>query len=105
MLLTVAIGAGSVTVEVVANTALARSLDDAVLARAYGLAYPASIGGIVVGSLVAAPLVALLGLSGALAAVGGVVAGYATFLSLPAAAWHRRNRRAMRADPVTVPTV
>ncbi|MEN3308617.1 MAG: hypothetical protein V7603_4819 [Micromonosporaceae bacterium] len=81
--LAVVIGAGSVLVEVVVDTALARSLDEAVLARAYGLAFPASIGGIVVGSLIAAPLVALVGLSGALAAVGGLVAVYCLVLCLP----------------------
>jgi MFS family permease len=84
--LAVVIGAGSVMVEVVVDTALARSLDEAVLARAYGLAFPASIGGIVVGSLIAAPLVALVGLSGALAAVGGLVAVYCLVLCLPVSA-------------------
>jgi MFS family permease len=84
LLLAVAVGAGAVVVEVVADTALARSLDEAVLARAYGLAFPASIGGIVVGSLIAAPLVALVGLTGALAVVGGLVGAYCIFLCLPA---------------------
>jgi MFS family permease len=84
--LAVVIGAGSVMVEVVVDTALARSLDEAVLARAYGLAFPASIGGIVIGSLIAAPLVALVGLSGALATVGGLVAVYCLVLGLPASA-------------------
>src|SRR5436309_2562879 len=37
-------------------------LDEEVLGRTYGLAVPTSIGGIVVGSLVAGPLVSLLGL-------------------------------------------
>jgi MFS family permease len=55
--LAVLVGGGSVVVEVLTDTLLARSLDEAVLARAYGLAYPASIGGIVLGSLIAAPLV------------------------------------------------
>jgi MFS family permease len=95
--LAVVIGAGSVMVEVVVDTALARSLDEAVLARAYGLAFPASIGGIVVGSLIAAPLVALVGLSGALAAVGGLVAVYCLVLCLPVLA--RRDV----VSPVPVP--
>jgi MFS family permease len=95
--LAVLIGAGSVLVEVVVDTALARSLDEAVLARAYGLAFPASIGGIVVGSLIAAPLVALVGLSGALAVVGGLVAVYCLVLCLPLAA------RPLVVDPVPVP--
>jgi MFS family permease len=66
-------GGGMIVGEVLCETALPRLLDDAVLARAYGLAFPASIGGIVIGSLVAGPLVALLGLSGALAVAGGFV--------------------------------
>jgi hypothetical protein len=95
--LTVVIGAGSVMVEVVVDTALARSLDEAVLARAYGLAFPASIGGIVIGSLIAAPLLALVGLSGALAVIGGLVAVYCLVLYLPVTA------RAVVVDPVPVP--
>jgi predicted MFS family arabinose efflux permease len=105
VILAVAIGAGTIMVEVVADTALARSLDEAVLARAYGLAFPASIAGIVAGSLIAAPLVALVGLSGALAAVGGLVAAYAIFLCLPAAARLRPVRPSVVADPIHVSTV
>jgi MFS family permease len=103
MVLAVAMGAGSVMVEVVADTALARSLDGAVLARAYGLVFPASIGGIVVGSLIAAPLVTLIGLSGALGTVGGIVAAYAIFLCLPAMV--RPARPPVVANPVPVSTV
>jgi predicted MFS family arabinose efflux permease len=69
-------GAGAVLVEVLAETALQRSLPDEVFSRAYGLALPASLGGIVLGSVVAAPLVALAGVGGALSALGlGVSAG------------------------------
>jgi MFS family permease len=96
LFLAVVIGAGSVMVEVVVDTALARTLDEAVLARAYGLAFPASIGGIVAGALIAAPLVALVGLSGALAVVGGLVAAYCLVLCLPVAA------RPVAVDPVPV---
>ena len=67
-------GGGMVVGEILTDTALPRMIDDAVLARAYGLAYPASIAGIVVGSLVAGPLVALLGPSGALIVAGASVA-------------------------------
>jgi predicted MFS family arabinose efflux permease len=63
-------GGGLVVGEVLADTALAHMLDDAVLASAYGLAMPVSLGGIVVGSLLAAPLVSLLGVGGALTAAG-----------------------------------
>lgn len=66
-------GVGMVVGEVLSETALPRMLDDEVLARAYGLVFPASVAGIVAGSLVAAPLVAWLGVGGALAAAGGFV--------------------------------
>jgi len=79
--LAVLVGAGAVAVEVLTDTLLARSLDEAVLARAYGLAYPASIGGIVLGSLVAAPLVAAVGLGGALLAVGASAVAYVLVLA------------------------
>jgi MFS family permease len=66
-------GGGMVVGEVLSETALPRMLDDEVLARAYGLVLPVSLAGIVAGSLVAGPLVALLGVSGALAATGVAV--------------------------------
>jgi MFS family permease len=105
MVFAVAIGAGSVMVEVVADTALARALDEAVLARAYGLAFPASIAGIVAGSLVASPLVTLVGLPGALIVVGAAVAAYAVFLCLPVPAQRRPSRYPAVPHPANVPTV
>ncbi len=63
-------GGGLVVGEVLADTALPHMLDDDILASAYGLAVPVSIGGIVIGSLLAGPLVSLLGVGGALTAVG-----------------------------------
>lgn len=66
-------GGGMIVCEVLAETALPRLLDDGILARAYGLAFPAAICGIVVGSLLAAPLVSLLGLTGTLVATGSCV--------------------------------
>jgi predicted MFS family arabinose efflux permease len=75
-------GAGAIVVEVFAETALQQQLDEAVFGRAYGFAYPASIGGIVVGSIVAAPLAALLGLSGALLALAAIVCAYTAVLVL-----------------------
>jgi hypothetical protein len=48
-----------------------------VFGRAYGLAIPASVAGIVVGSLIAPLLVSALGLNGSLAACGAVALGYA----------------------------
>jgi hypothetical protein len=46
-------GVGAVGVEIMTETGLQRMLPEEVFGRAYGLAIPASIGGIVVGSLVA----------------------------------------------------
>jgi hypothetical protein len=63
-------GGGLVVGEVLADTALPQMLDDDILASAYGLAVPVSIGGIVVGSLLAGPLVSFLGVGGALTAIG-----------------------------------
>ncbi len=63
-------GGGMIVGEVLSETALPRLLEEAVLARAYGLAFPASIGGIVAGSLIAGPLLSLFGLTGALAVAG-----------------------------------
>jgi hypothetical protein len=69
-----------VVAEVLTETALPQMVDDDVLARAYGLVVPASVTGIVAGSLVAAPVVAVAGLSGALAGVGALVAIMAALL-------------------------
>ena len=69
--------------EVLAETGLQTSLDDEVFARAYGLALPATLAGIVAGSLLAAPLAALLGVTGALTALGAVVAAHALVLAQP----------------------
>jgi MFS family permease len=90
-------GAGAVAVEVLADTGLQRWLAEDVLARAYGAYFALTIAGIAAGSLVAAPLAATLGLSGALAVVAAVPALYALGTSLaaltpsgPAAAAARR---------------
>jgi MFS family permease len=82
--LAVVAGGGMIVGEVLSETALPRLLEDSVLARAYGLVFPASIGGIVAGSLIAGPMVALLGLTGALAATGlFVLAACALLLHRP----------------------
>jgi MFS family permease len=73
-------GGGMIVGEVLSETALPRMLDDEVLGRAYGLAVPTSLSGIVVGSLVAGPLVSLLGLHGAFIAAGVFVAAVAAVL-------------------------
>jgi hypothetical protein len=49
-------------------------LDEGVLARAYGLALPASVSGIVLGSLVAGPLVATVGVTATFVVAGVAVA-------------------------------
>jgi MFS family permease len=91
------LGGGMIVSEVLSETALPRLLDDAVLARAYGLAYPAAICGIVAGSLIAAPLVALLGLTGTLVATGSCV------LLVAALLWHRPLGMAVGAYRRTAP--
>jgi len=70
-------GMGALLVEILTETTLQRELDEDVFGRAYGIAFPAAIAGIVVGSVIAPGLAALLGGSGALIAVGGTVLGYA----------------------------
>ena len=70
-------GMGALLVEILTDTTLQRELDEDVFGRAYGIAFPAAIAGIVVGSVIAPGLAALLGAPGALIAVGGTVLGYA----------------------------
>jgi predicted MFS family arabinose efflux permease len=77
-------GGGAMVVEVLTETTLQRELDDAVLARAYGFAFPASIGGICLGGAVAAPLIGAIGLTGTLSLVAALVVGYALWLVTPA---------------------
>jgi predicted MFS family arabinose efflux permease len=94
-------GAGAVLVEVLCETAMQRELDEEVFARAYGIALPVILAGIVGGSLVAAPLVALVGLTAAVLATGLLAAAYAAFVVLPrrVPGRHRAPRR-MIADVV-----
>jgi predicted MFS family arabinose efflux permease len=94
VMLAAAIGAGCVTVEVVVDTSLAQRLDESVLARAYGLAFPAAIAGIAVGSAITAPLVGWLGLAGALVVVGALLGAYALGILLPTVP--RRSVRTIR---------
>jgi predicted MFS family arabinose efflux permease len=76
LVLAAAIGAGTMSTEVVADTALQRSLDPAVFARAYGLVVPACVGGIAAGALLAPPCVALLGLDATLVLTATLVLAY-----------------------------
>jgi predicted MFS family arabinose efflux permease len=73
-------GTGAILVEILTETQLQRSLDEEVFGRVYGIALPASLGGIVVGSLIAPVLAGTLGGPGALLAVGGAVLAYALFI-------------------------
>ena len=92
-------GAGSVLVEVLCETALQRDLDEEVFARAYGIAYPASIAGIAGGSLLAAPLMLGIGLAGALVATGALAALYAALVVLPRRTGGRHRATRVGAVP------
>jgi predicted MFS family arabinose efflux permease len=89
LVLAAGIGAGTLTTEVVAETTLQRTVDDAVVARAYGLVVPACVAGIAGGALLAPLLVALCGLdatlllSGAAVLASGLVAFVWPTLSKP----------------------
>jgi MFS family permease len=95
--LVAATGMGAVLVEILTDTGLQRMLDEDVFGRAYGLALPASLGGIVVGSLIAPLLAGALGGTGALVALGLAVLAYALFLlrQVPA----RRSAAAIQVEP------
>jgi predicted MFS family arabinose efflux permease len=95
IILSLAGGGGMIVAEVLSETALARMLDDGVLARAYGLALPASVSGIVIGSLVAGPLVATAGVTATFAVAGACVAVASALLL-------RRPLRASRAPSVVI---
>jgi predicted MFS family arabinose efflux permease len=77
-------GGGLVVGEVLSDTALPVLVDDALVGRAYGLALPVSIGGIAAGSLLASPLVALAGTTGAFAVgAAAVIAACALLVRRP----------------------
>jgi MFS family permease len=90
-------GTGAILVEILTDTCLQRELDEEVFGRAYGLALPASLGGIVAGSLIAPLLTGALGGAGALVAIGGAVLAYgALVLRAP------RHVRSLTARPERV---
>jgi len=91
-------GMGALLVEILTDTTLQRELDEDVFGRAYGIAFPAAIAGIVVGSVIAPGLAALLGGSGALIVVGGTVLGYALLVM-------RGTDHAAAAVPVSQPAM
>ncbi|MDX6229464.1 MAG: hypothetical protein QOI76_2854 [Frankiales bacterium] len=102
MLLTAMNGAGAIIVEVCAETALQIELPEEVFARAYGFAFPASVAGIVVGSLIAAPAAQLLGLTGTFTVTCGLVACYAIWLNVGSS---RPKVRELTAVPSLAPAV
>ncbi|HJS94138.1 MAG TPA: hypothetical protein VJ741_07730, partial [Solirubrobacteraceae bacterium] len=73
-------GAGSIVAEVVADTTLQRSLDRAVVARAYGFVLPANIAGIAAGALLAPLCVMWFGFSGSLVIAGFAVLAYSVLV-------------------------
>ena len=81
-------GVGAILVEILTETALQRSLPAEVFGRAYGLALPASIAGIAVGSLIAPLLVTAVGGTGAMVHSGGAViaSGLVLLRGMPAMA-------------------
>ena len=93
LVLTALTGAGAVCVEVMTETGLQRMLDDEVFGRAYGLALPAAIAGIAVGSLVAPVLVSGLGVTTTLLACGGVAVAYCAVI------WRSRPTEPSAAIP------
>jgi MFS family permease len=96
-------GGGALCVEIMTETGLQRMLDDEVFGRAYGLALPASIAGIAVGSLIAPALVSAFGATAALLACGAVVTAYC------AVVWRTRpaetTARAVTPTAAAAPTV
>jgi predicted MFS family arabinose efflux permease len=86
-------GAGSIVAEVVADTSLQRTLDPAVLARAYGFVVPANLAGIAGGALLAAPSVAWFGFSGSLVIVGAAVIAYSGLVLAVSTSMWREPRR------------
>lgn len=80
IVLAAATGTGALLVEIMTETGLQRALPPQMFGRAYGLALPASLGGIVAGSLLAPLLVSLLGSTGALLACGAAAVSYGLVL-------------------------
>ncbi len=86
LILVAVTGAGAVLVEILTETGLQRMLPPEVFGRAYGLALPAALAGIALGSLIAPLLVTALGTTGALIACGAAAPVYALTLPRMAAA-------------------
>jgi predicted MFS family arabinose efflux permease len=91
-------GTGALLVEILTETWLQRTLDEEVFGRAYGLAVPASYGGIAAGSLLAPVLIMGVGVTGALVIVGGAVVAHAVTLLRPAGVAARSPGRKPAAE-------
>jgi predicted MFS family arabinose efflux permease len=100
-------GGGALCVEIMTETGLQRMLDDEVFGRAYGLALPASIAGIAVGSLIAPALVSAFGATTALLACGAVVTAYCAVVwrTRPAQTPPTAVTPTAAAAPVAVPMI
>jgi MFS family permease len=96
--LTALTGTGAILVEILTETGLQRALAPEVFGRAYGLALPASIGGIVAGSLIAPLLISTLGGTGALVTAGAIVLAYAVAMLRP------QGRPGQALDPAAAST-
>ncbi len=83
ILLAAIVGIGAILVQVITETSLQRTLPPEIFGRAYGLALPASLAGIVVGSLIAPLLTSVLGGPGALIACGAAAIAYGILISVP----------------------
>jgi MFS family permease len=91
-------GTGALLVEILTETWLQRTLDEEVFGRAYGLAVPASYGGIAAGSLLAPLLIRGMGVAGTLVVTGGAVVAYTVVLLRPAGTAVRAPRREPAAE-------
>jgi hypothetical protein len=89
-------GTGAILVQIMTETGLQRTLPRDVFGRAYGLAIPASIGGIGAGSLIASALFNTVGLTGGLLVCGSVAVAYG------AALLHGTDRRTPPPSPAPV---
>jgi predicted MFS family arabinose efflux permease len=99
LLITSVMGTSSMLVEILTETILQRSLDEAVFGRAYGFAFPASIGGIAIGAAIAGPLVAWFGLATAMLLIAAAVTAYAATLARSSHGHRRKGISATAPQP------
>jgi predicted MFS family arabinose efflux permease len=90
-------GAGMVVTEVVALTVMLRSLPEAVIARVFGLVDSSLVAAVLAGSVIAAPLVAWLGLTLTIVAAGLIIPAVGVTV-----AWLNVHSRRLRVDAVAL---